>query len=119
MFRKKYNKYGVSSKHRRTVDNIVFASKKEADMYKQVKLLERSGKISDITLQPKFGIQDKFENEAGDKVRAITYVADFQFWDIEHDRWRVIDCKGYETPVFKLKKKLFEYRYPYVIESRI
>lgn len=39
-----------------------------------------------------------------DKVRAITYTPDFQIGNI------LIECKGYETPEWKIKKKLL-YKY--------
>jgi hypothetical protein len=42
-------------------------------------------------------------------VRAIKYRADFQY--IEGGQIVVEDVKGRKTDVYKLKKKLFEYRY--------
>jgi hypothetical protein len=37
-----------------------------------------------------------------------TYRSDFTFWDVKEGRRRVIDVKGMQTPLFKLKKKVVE-----------
>ena len=42
--------------------------------------------------------------------RAITYIADFQYQ--ENGKTIVEDFKGIETEAFKIKRKLFEKRYP-------
>jgi hypothetical protein len=44
---------------------------------------------------------DKFEYK-GFKLRPITYTPDFTDYDF------IIECKGYETDVFKIKWKLFK-----------
>ena len=41
----KKNKYGVSAKEKRTVDGILFDSKKEADYYRKLKQLKKSGEL--------------------------------------------------------------------------
>ena len=43
------------------VDGKEFDSKKEGDRYKKLRLLERAGEISDLELQPRFLLQDKFK----------------------------------------------------------
>ena len=92
------------------VDGIKFDSKKEAEYYCQLKLLKQAGKIKDYRLQPKYELQPAFEKN-GKKYRAITYIADFAI--INNDgTTEVVDIKGVETQVFKIKKKLFEYMYP-------
>lgn len=91
------------------VDNIKFDSKAEANRYIELKLLEKSGKISDLELQPKFTLQEKYTNNKGEKVRAITYKADFCY--LEGNKIVVEDVKGVETKEFKIKKKLFENKY--------
>lgn len=53
---------------------------------------------------------EKYVNPEGVKRRAITYVADFLV--TYHDgREEVVDVKGVETDVFKIKRVLFELRY--------
>lgn len=104
----KYNKY----KNKKVVLNgIKFDSEKEAVYYLGLCNKKEKGEIEDFELQPKFELQPGFVNNKGKKIREITYVADFL---IKHkDKTEeVIDVKGFKTPEFKLKKKMFEYRYP-------
>jgi hypothetical protein len=90
-------KYG----NRKTVmDGITFASAKEARRYSELKLLERTGWIADLKVQPRFPI-----TVCGIKV--CTYVADFQYRDLGVDALIVEDVKGFRTPEYKLKAKLF------------
>ena len=92
------------------VDDIKFDSKKEAEYYCQLKLLKQAGEIKDYRLQPRYELQPAFEKNSK-KYRAITYIADFAI--INNDgTTEVVDIKGVETQVFKIKKKLFEYMYP-------
>lgn len=97
-------------RNRKTIiDGITFDSKGEANRYCELKLLERAGEISDLTLQPKYMLQESFKK--GKKThRAITYVADFQYQ--ENGKTIIEDYKGMETEVFRIKRKLFEKRYP-------
>lgn len=101
------------SKYRNTktiVDDIKFDSRKEADYYCQLKLLKRAGEIKDFGLQPRYELQPTFKKD-GKTHRSITYVADF-IVDNNDGTTDIIDIKGMETQVFKIKKKLFEYKYP-------
>lgn len=91
------------------VDGKEFDSKKEGDRYKELRLLERAGEISDLELQPRFLLQDKFKKN-GKTYRKIEYVADFKY--IENGKVIVEDVKGMQTDVFKLKHKIFEKVYP-------
>lgn len=93
-----------------TVDNIRFASQKEANYYLELKIAKRAKAIKDFSLQPEYELQPKYKKR-GKVVRAIKYKADFLI--IENDGTEtIVDCKGFLTPVYKLKKKLFEYKYP-------
>ncbi len=58
-------------------------------------------KAEDITIQPKFTLQDK-----QDGMREISYIADFQVGAL------VFDVKGFQTSDSKLKVKMFKARYP-------
>lgn len=91
------------------VDNIKFDSNLEATRYKELKLLERAGTITDLELQPRFLLQDSFKKN-GRTFRKIEYVADFKY--IENGKTIVEDVKGLQTDVFKLKHKIFEKVYP-------
>ena len=92
------------------VDGIKFDSKKEAEYYCQLKLLKQAGKIKDIGLQQRFVLQPGFKKN-GVKYQPITYIADFVITNNDGTT-EVVDIKGVETQVFKIKKKLFEYMYP-------
>ena len=91
------------------IDGIKFDSKKEAYHYMELKLLQSAGIISNLELQPKFILQESFKKN-GKTYREISYKADFKY--IEKGQVIVEDVKGKETEVFKIKHKLFEYRYP-------
>ena len=87
------------------VDGEEFDSKKEGNRYKELRLLERAGEISNLELQPRFLLQDSFKKN-GRTFRKIEYVADFKY--IENGKTIVEDVKGMQTDVFKLKHKIFE-----------
>lgn len=91
------------------VDMYVFDSAKEAQRYRELKLLERAGEISNLELQPRFLLQESFKKN-GKTYRKIDYVADFKY--IEKGKTKVEDVKGLQTDVFKIKHKLFEKKYP-------
>ena len=106
------NKY----KNQKTqMDMYVFDSAKEAQRYRELKLLERVGEISNLELQPRFLLQDSFKKNSK-TYRKIEYVADFKY--IENGKIIVEDVKGLQTEVFKIKHKLFEKKYP-ELELRI
>lgn len=95
-----------SSKHRNVkteVDGIIFASKKESDRYGQLKILMRSGEITNVELQPKYEIIVN-----GTKI--CTYIGDFAYYRIKPTKGNVVeDVKSEHTrklPVYRLKKKL-------------
>ena len=91
------------------VDMYVFDSIRESQRYKELKLLEKVGEISNLELQPRFLLQDSFKKN-GKTYRKIEYIADFQY--IENGKAIVDDVKGMQTDVFKLKHKIFEKVYP-------
>ena len=98
-------------RNRRTeVDGIQFDSKLEAQRYKQLKLMEMAGEISDLQLQHKFVLLGGYRNGDGKYIRPITYVCDFKYQDAG-GRMVVEDVKGMKTDVYRIKKKLFEERY--------
>lgn len=82
-----------------TVDGITFDSKREANRYAELKLLERAGEISDLKLQVPFELIPKQPGE-----RAVKYIADFVY--TEDGQTVVEDTKGVKTPVYILKRKL-------------
>lgn len=101
-----------------TIDNVTFASRAEGQRYNELKLLTSAGVISGLILQPVFMLQEAFRDRAGVKYRAITYVGDFAYLDMETGCNVVEDVKGVTTAVFLIKQKLFIKRYPN-IELRV
>lgn len=101
------------------IDNIVFDSKKEANYYTYLKLLENAGKIKNLELQKKYILQSSFKLD-GKTIRAITYIADFVYEDDKG--MHVVDVKSEATrkdKVYRLKKKMFAYKYHIEIEEVI
>lgn len=92
------------------IDGITFDSYKEATHYQELKLLEKAGVITDLVLQPRYELQPAYEIN-GRKVRKIEYVADFEYFDTEKKQKVIEDVKGIKTDIYRLKKKLFEYKY--------
>ena len=107
MERMRHGKYNAQ---KTVVDGITFDSKREAERYGELKLLERAGKILDLKLQPRFELQPAFRTKDGKAIRCVEYVADFTY--IENGTRIVEDCKGMQTDVFKLKLKLLLFKYP-------
>ena len=60
------------------VDMYIFDSAKEAQRYRELKLLERAKEISNLELQPRFLLQESFKKN-GKTYRKIEYVADFKY----------------------------------------
>ena len=102
---------GSKYKNDRTeIDGFKFDSKKEAEYYLILKDREKYGEIRYLRLQYPVEIQPAFTDKQGNKIRAITYKADFYFYDVKLKAWRIIDVKGFKTEVYKLKKKLLLYK---------
>ena len=107
MYRKYHNTKTVA-------DGIKFDSKLEAERYAQLKILERAGVIRALELQPSFELLPSFRKN-GKTWRGIVYKADFRYILCEDDNYIIEDVKGSTaviTDVFRLKQKLFEYKYP-------
>ena len=94
-----------------TIYGITFDSKKEANRYCELRLLEMAGKIKDLQLQRKFLLQPSFKKK-GKTIREIIYVADFVYYDLERMKIVIEDVKGFRTEGYKLKKKIFEHKDP-------
>jgi len=92
------------------IDGIEFQSIKEANYYSEAKLLQITGEIIDIELQPEYELLPGFTKN-GKKYRPTKYKADFKI-TYKDNRVEVVDTKGVKTSVFRLKQKLFEYKYP-------
>lgn len=92
------------------VGDIVFDSKKEAKRYQTLLEWERFGIITNLRRQVVFELQEGYINNQGKKIRPITYIADFTYE--EKGKKIVEDTKGWRTKEYRIKKKIFEYKYP-------
>lgn len=90
------------------IDGIKFDSMKEANRYKELKLLEKAGVISGLELQPRFELIPK-QIYRGKTIRKADYIADFKY--IKDGVLVVEDTKGFRTDLYKLKKKMFLFKY--------
>lgn len=99
------------------IDGVRFDSLMEGRYYLFLLQEKEAGQIDSFKMQVTYNLQPSFRKNKK-TFRAIDYVADFV---VEaKGKTYVIDTKGKETVEFKLKKKLFEYKYPelklYVIQ---
>lgn len=94
-----------------TVNGQVFDSKKEANRYKELLLLEKAGEIYDLRRQVKFKLIPTQRDEVTGEVveRECSYKADFTYE--EGIKTVVEDVKGYRTKEYIIKRKLLLYQY--------
>lgn len=93
-----------------TVDGIVFDSRREAMRYSELKLMERAGVIRDLKRQVRYELIPAFD-VGGKHYRPTSYVADFVYTDTKTGKEVVEDVKGMRTDVYRLKSKMFAYKY--------
>lgn len=126
-----------------TIDGITFDSKMEAQYYLYLKEEQKAGRVKSFTLQPVFDLQPKYFVLNGEQVtvcnmeyynkkdkerktfnkanpenkvkivQGITYIADFDVIYADGSR-KIIDPKGIKTTDFKLKEKMFNFKYPHL-----
>jgi len=92
------------------VDDIEFDSQIEAKYFELLKEKVKNGEIKSFTIQPTYELQPSFIKN-GIKYRSINYISDFLILNND-DSIYLIDIKGFQTVDSKLKKKLFDYKYP-------
>lgn len=93
------------------IDGIKFDSRLEANRYCQLKILERAREIKDLRIQVEFVIQPSYKKN-NKTIRAIKYIADFVYYDVKKKKTIIEDTKGFRNEVYRIKKKIFEYKYP-------
>lgn len=87
---------------------IKFDSKKEGLYYLKLKPMEELGIINNLKLQVKFELQPSFKIN-NKTIRSINYIADFTYYD-ENNVFHIVDTKGVRTEVYKIKKKMMQYK---------
>jgi hypothetical protein len=98
---KKSSKFGAK---KTIVDGITFDSKWESERYGQLRAMERGGIVTDLKLQVKYDI-------VINDIKICKYISDFVYKEeLPNGEIKEIveDAKGFETPEFKLKKKLMK-----------
>ena len=113
---KRRSKYGAVPT---VIDNIRFASAKEARRYGELKLLLKAGEIRNLELQPRFPLRVSRSNIQTNMPETLLgeYVGDFQYEErdnaLGYDCWpRIVeDVKGFKTPLYRWKKKHVEAQY--------
>ena len=109
--------FGKRTKYRAVptvVNGIRFASKLEAKRYTELRALEATGEITNLSLQPKYALH------AGKNLAPIgEYRGDFHYFTRATNAKRgesvLEDCKGFKTDLYKWKKKHLEAEYPGVV----
>lgn len=100
MSKKVRHKFGAKPQ---TLDGIRFDSKLEAQYYQRLKIAQGTGELLFFLRQVPFELPGK-----------VFYRADFmEFW--ADGEVKIVDCKGYDTPQSKMKRKQVEYLYPITI----
>lgn len=97
------NKYGNKQV---LVNGMEFDSMKEANRWAELQLLQRAGKIRDLSRQVKYQLIPVQRDEFGKAIeRSVDYIADFQYRD-ENGKLVVEDAKGFKTKEYIIKRKL-------------
>lgn len=87
-----------------------FDSKKEGRRYEELALMEKSGLIKNLQLQPVFELTPTLRWN-GKTLRKMSYRADFKYYNVEEGVFVVEDVKGFKTDTYKVKKKVFLHLY--------
>ena len=95
---------GKYHNRRVTVDGKTFDSKKEAQRYRELSLLQRAGIIRDLELQKQYELIPAQRIGAKIVERAVKYKADFVYK--ENGETVVEDTKGVKTKDYIIKRKL-------------
>jgi hypothetical protein len=88
-----------------------FDSVKEKNIYLLLLGKVKSGEIWNLERQVKFELQPHYRNKQGKMEKAITYIADFTYYDSKG--YHVVDVKSEITrkdKVYRIKKKILGYQ---------
>lgn len=96
-----------------TIDGKTFDSKKEANRWAELRLLEDAGEIYELKRQVEFILLPAQKDEKGRLLeRPVKYIADFTYRDSESNNMIVEDVKSPATRTreYILKRKIMLYR---------
>jgi hypothetical protein len=119
---RKTSKYKAQKTRR---GKLTFDSKKEAERYDALMMLQKGGEIRGLKLQVRYCLQEAYTTFDGDRVKSIDYIADFVYErrtapDSYGQRYWlpvVEDVKGMRTREYAMKAKLFRNRYGFAIRE--
>ena len=104
-----------------TVDGITFASKAEARRYGELRLLERSGALQGLEVQPVFLLwANSFPLGSAESVSVPVgqYIADFRYYTPDGELViEDVKSKPTRTAVYRLKKRIVEVQYGITIRE--
>lgn len=106
---KKPNKF---HSQKTVVDGVTYDSKKESKRAVELQYLERVGKIKNLERQKRFVLQEGFVNNEGQKIRPISYLADYYYEEKGQKVVEDVKSPATRTQVYMLKKKIFQFKYP-------
>lgn len=108
--------FGTGKYHNKKIktEDGTFDSKYEYEEWCRLKLLERSGVIHNLMRQVPYVLIPTIRTSA-ETLKQISYYADFVYE--ENGIVYMVDTKGYETEIFKIKKRLLINQY--VTKQRI
>jgi hypothetical protein len=89
---------------RTVVDGHSFPSRREANRYAELKLMERGGVVTGLEIQVRYPLEVN-------GMLIAHYVADFKYFLVKERLWIVEDVKGFLTDTYRLKKKLVKALY--------
>lgn len=92
----KYNKF--SNERRMSRDGRSFHSQSEAGRYEELKLLERAGQIKDLKCQVSVKLSKA----------KIELIVDYKYFDIKLNEEVFEEFKGFETPEWRIKRRLWK-----------
>ena len=121
----KMQKQGKYKAQKTRRGKLTFDSKKEAERYDALMMLQKAGEIRGLKLQVRYCLQEAYTTFEGDRVKSIDYIADFVYErrtapDSYGQRYWlpvVEDVKGMRTREYAMKAKLFCNRYGYAIRE--
>jgi|GEM_PF-3561329 len=129
---------GIKNHNADNPDTMIFDSKSEYELYLELSEQQKQGLISELEYKKVFPIVPKTKwwnnmKERWDVIRELTYITDFVF--LRDGKMICMDCKGWKSvtdkatgkvkmqayydEIYKIKKKLFLWKYPeYIFEER-
>ena len=102
-----------------SLDGSTFDSRKEAQRFAELSLLEKAGEIYDLECQVEYELipPQKYRSEGRWKaLRGVKYIADFRYTTKDGETV-VEDVKGFKTDAYKIKRKLMLERYGILVRE--